>query len=480
MTALALIASGGTAWVLQRDRVDGAIDAEFSQTRAELQTLAESGVDPDTGEPFQDADRLLYTMMSRKVPGTNEGMVAFVGDQLRYRTQDIGLPIASDTELMAEVATAWQLERSRFDSVETSEREYRYAAIPVTVGDTTPGALIIAHDRGREQAALTDTFVTYAIVAGVALLVLAVVGRIFAGRLLRPLRALRGTAEQITDSDLSGRIPAEGNDDISDLARTFNEMLARLETSFRSQRRLLDDAGHELRTPITIVRGHLELMDPNDPQDAADTRELTLSELDRMHRLADDLVMLAKADAPGFVQPVRTEVGTLLDNVLDQARRLGARRWRMDERIEASANLDPQRITQAMLQLAANAVKFSPDGSTVTLGSQLLDGVLTLWVRDEGTGIAIEEQERIFERFTRGSTATGPQVEGSGLGLSIVAAIAEGHEGTVTVDSAPGLGARFTLRLPAADVELDDSTDEEIIVEDDSLRLEPSPDEGAR
>ncbi|MEE6282610.1 sensor histidine kinase [Georgenia sunbinii] len=471
MTALALIASGGTAWYFQRERVDNSIDVELRQTIAELNTLATTGIDPETGEPFVDADRLLHTMMSRKAPGTTEGMIAFVGDHLRFETADIGLPLADDPEFVAEVAGTWQQDRSWLKSVTTPVAEYRYAAIPVQVGDTPPGALVVAHDRGLEQGALTSTFVTYGIVAGGALLVLAVVGWVIAGRLLRPLRALRETAEQITDSDLSRRIPADGDDDISDLARTFNDMLTRLEISFSSQRRLLDDAGHELRTPITIVRGHLELMDPSDPQDAAATRELTLSELDRMHRLADDLVMLAKADAPGFVQPVRTEVGTLLDNVLDQARRLGPRRWRINERVEATANLDPQRITQAMLQLAANAVKFSPAGSTVTIGSRIEDGTLALWVRDEGTGIPVDEQATIFERFTRGTTASGSQIEGSGLGLSIVAAITESHGGQVRVDSAPGLGARFTLWLPASDAELDESPDDEIVVDDDNLEI---------
>src|SRR5699024_2917573 len=138
-----------------------------------------------------------------------------------------------------------------------------------------------------------DTFRTYALVAAAALVVLAAVAWVLAGRLLRPVRALREAAEQISDTDLSRRIPVTGTDDLSELTRTVNDMLARLETSFRSQRLLLDDAGHELRTPITIVRGHLEVMDPADPDDAAATRELALSELDRMHRLTDDLVLLA-------------------------------------------------------------------------------------------------------------------------------------------------------------------------------------------
>src|SRR5699024_1575767 len=112
---------------------------------------------------------------------------------------------------------------------------------------------------------------------------------------------LRTTAARISDTDLTTRIPVAGNDDISVLATTFNNMLDRLAEAFASQRRLLDDAGHELRTPLTIIRGHLELMDPADAADAAETQELALHELDRMHRLADDLVLLAKSEAPDFI-----------------------------------------------------------------------------------------------------------------------------------------------------------------------------------
>src|SRR5690625_2729568 len=176
-------------------------------------------------------------------------------------------------------------------------------------------------------------------------------------------------------------------------------------TAFRSQRQLLDDAGHELRTPITIVRGHLELMDPADEQDATETRQLALRELDRMHRLADDLVLLAKSEAPDFVRTEPTHIGPLLDNILDHARQLGDRQWRVTERVEAVVAVDRQRVAQAMFQLAANAVKFSDDGSTIHLGAGLHDDEVALWVQDEGIGIDPDEQGRIFDRF---ATVTGP------------------------------------------------------------------------
>src|SRR5690606_17848029 len=300
LSALALAAAGGTAWALQLRQVDRDIQGALERTYAELVTLAETGVDPETGESFQETGRLLYTMMSREVPAPYEGMVAFARDDLRYRTQDIGVPLAQDPEFVDAVADTWTADGVVFDTIRTAQREYRYAGIPVQVGDSTPGSIVLAFDRGALRSAVGDTFRTYAIVAVASLALLAVVAWVLSGRLLRPLRTLRETAGQISDTDLSRRIPVDGDDDLSELARTFNDMLDRLDTAFRSQRRLLDDAGHELRTPITIVRGHLELMDPADPQDAADTRELALRELDRMHRLADDLVLLAKSEAPDF------------------------------------------------------------------------------------------------------------------------------------------------------------------------------------
>jgi signal transduction histidine kinase len=229
-------------------------------------------------------------------------------------------------------------------------------------------------------------------------------------------------------------------------------MLDRLETAFDSQRLLLDDAGHELRTPLTILRGHLELLDPADPADTAATRALALDEVDRMHRLVEDLVTLAKAERPDFVQLAPVDVGRLTDDVLDKARALGQRRWSIDERVEATVWLDAQRITQAWLQLAANAVKFSADGTKVAFGSAVQHGRVRLWVRDEGPGVSPEDSGRIFERFTRGHAGRG--VEGSGLGLPIVTAIAEAHGGTIQLRTRLGEGSTFTLDLPAQNQEL--------------------------
>ena len=223
--------------------------------------------------------------------------------------------------------------------------------------------------------------------------------------------------------------------------------LDRLEGVFRSQRTLLDDVGHELRTPLTIVRGHLELMDADDPRDVIAARDVALFELARMSRLVDDLMTLARVDRPDFVRPAPTDVGRLTDDLLDTLRPLAERRWVVDARADGVAHLDTQRIAQAVVQLAANAARHSPDGSTIAIGSETdADGTCRIWVRDEGEGIALDEQPRIFDRFYRGSSLDDS--EGSGIGLSIVSAITTAHGGTVTVRSRPGQGATFTMTFP--------------------------------
>ena len=159
--------------------------------------------------------------------------------------------------------------------------------------------------------------------------------------------------------------------------------------------------------------------------------------------------LLAKTNAPGFLHPVEAELADLTDSVLAKAQALAPdRAWSLAGRADATALLDPVRVTQAWLQLAENAVKYSPAGSPVELGSAVdpAAGTVELWVRDHGPGIPEQQSARIFERFARAEVGRG--VDGSGLGLSIVAAIAAGHGGTASARNAQDGGARVTIELP--------------------------------
>jgi signal transduction histidine kinase len=271
-----------------------------------------------------------------------------------------------------------------------------------------------------------------------------------AGRVLAPVRSATETARKLTETDMSQRVPVPaGNDEIADLARTFNAMLDRLESAFRTQRQFLDDAGHELRTPITIIRGHLEL-EGDDPDERAETRAVVLDELDRMARIVNDLLVLARAEERDFLQREAVDLDVLTTDLLVKARGLADRDWRLSATGHGVVVVDRQRVTQAVMNLLDNAARHTQTGSVIDLGSELVDGEARLWVADQGPGIAPRDQARIFDRFARSHDARGRSGT-AGLGLAIVKSIAEAHGGRVEVHSRPAAGARFTLIIPASD-----------------------------
>ena len=313
-------------------------------------------------------------------------------------------------------------------------------------GRVSSGALVIVTFLDDAQEGLNGLIRTYAITALLSLIVITGLAAWQAGRLLAPVGRLSETAQEISATDLSRRLPETGNDDITALTRTVNGMLVRLEDAFVGQRQFLDDAGHELRTPLTVLRGHLEVLDQGDPQDVAETRALLLDELDRMSRLVGDLILLAKTGRPDFLDAQPVSLERLTHTVLAKARGLGDRAWRLDGAGEAIVPMDEQRITQAVLQLADNAVKHTEPGDEIAIGSAVGGGRARIWVRDTGPGVPAEDQERIFDRFARSQVAEDD--EGFGLGLSIVNAIAEAHAGTVSVEDAVPAGACFVISLP--------------------------------
>jgi signal transduction histidine kinase len=449
LSTLAMVVAGFASYVVQRARVDARVDRSLGQELEEFAAFAEQGIDPRTGERFTTVRRLLAVALERNVADEHQSFLTLVnGEPFPMPAPGRVLRIEDYPTVLAELAALDRADAGAVGEAETAVGTVRYAALPVAVESDAGarGLFVVAYAIDLEQQELIDAARTYAVVATFSLVVVAIGGWLVAGRLLAPVRLLRRAAQQISETDLTRRIPVRGTDDVSALARTFNAMLDRLEEAFATQRQFLDDAGHELRTPITIVRGHLEILDVRDPAEVADTRELVLSELDRMGRLVDDLVTLAKSRRPDFVRPARMDVGRLTDEAYDKARALGERRWVVDERADLELEADEQRLTQALVQLAHNAVKVTQPGDTIALGSSIDDGVVRLWVRDTGPGVSERDVERIFSRFARGEDVR--DAEGSGLGLAIVAAIAESHGGRVDVRSRPGHGATFTLVIP--------------------------------
>lgn len=462
LAALALLVAGYTAAALQERQVDARIQADLNAAAEEFRVLANVGINPRTSEPFASPEELVRTAMERVIPARNEGVLGVVDGQIEYTSRLADISLEDDPELVAALGPMVAASDITSTTLTTSITEYRLIAVPVrSAQDTTESqtddarvpsesgtALVLGYDRAAEQEDFGQVFVTYAWIAAAALGVVAVVGWLVAGRLLLPVRVLATTASTIGRDNPQERIPVSGTDDMAHMAESVNQMLDRIEHALESQRQLVGDVRHELQTPLTIVRGHLELMDVGDPQEAREVRDLALDEIARMSRVVDDLTILATSDRPDFVTQGEVRIGPLTDDVLDKSVMLGDRIWVVDERAEVDTWVDRERLTQAWLQLAANAVKFSAEGSEIGIGSAVDGDWVRLWVRDNGVGIHEAEQDAIFDRFTRvGDRST----EGSGLGLTIVRAIAHGHGGTVDVSSVEGEGSTFTISIPLAD-----------------------------
>lgn len=451
VTIAGMALAGATAYLVQQQRTLAAVDVALS-------AVVESALFVAADSAGADLDSVLGDVVQRLQPKANESSLAIIdgaaaltpGGAVDFRIEDTP---AFVERLVTETAGGDVVQGTAV----LGERSVRYIAVPVTVrNDARAGVFVSAIDLDAELEPLNGAFLTFAFVAIGAVIAIGVVGWVVAGRLLSPLRALRDAAERITVTDLSERIPVVGHDDVSELTRTVNDMLDRVDGALTGQRRLLDDVGHELKTPITIVRGHLEVMRVDDPVDVANTRDLVVDELDRMARLVRDIVTLADADRPRALSRQLVPIAEFTERLRDKASALSSHEWVVREKADVFASIDSGRLTQAMLQLAANAASHGGAGAVIEIGSSIATPpdaphLLRIFVTDHGDGIPLDAQARIFERFRRGVGGRG--VDGSGLGLAIVAAIAAAHGGRVEVSSRPGSGATFTLELPLVTAE---------------------------
>jgi two-component system, OmpR family, sensor kinase len=455
MVTLALTGAGAIVYLIESQRIDQQIDERIDQA---FSGLAQFQADADTGGQLGTLEELLRGFLSSQVPAENETLVGWYDGAVQLTSAKSHIDVK--TQAFAEAAASIATTNGTTTIVQDDDTLIMDAqTVQVTPDDV--GALIVVTYATETRQGLHDTIRTYAIVALLSLVIITALAWAQAGRLLAPLRTLRETADEVTDSDLSNRLPVTGNDDITALTRTVNRMLDRLESAFVGQRQFLDDAGHELKTPLTVLRGHLELLDIGSPQEIAETRELLLDEVDRMSRLVGDLILLAKSDRPDFVSHRQVDLTGLTIDVLAKARGLGDRRWTLDETASVIASVDEQRLTQALLQLCDNAVKHTGPGDEIALGSSYDGATARLWVRDSGPGVPPADRDQIFERFGRSEVLDHD--EGFGLGLSIVRAIALAHDGSVTVADAHPHGAVFTLVIPTGVEPLTDEDDDEVV-----------------
>jgi signal transduction histidine kinase len=453
--ALMLILSWVVARELLISQVETRIQQELAGEVSELRVLAAEGA-PTAFESGPRARALLRLYLNRSIPDRNETMFSIVDGVVDARTSDVPpVRLDEDPGLVSGLAV---LDEVTYGATDTSAGLVRYVAVPVSDSSAGQSGTLVVAIFADAESADADSVIRTLLLTSLAGLALATgVGWLVAGRVLAPIRYMRDTAREITDTDLDSRIPLTGRgDEFDDLATTFNAMLDRLQDAFASQREFVDDAGHELRTPLTIVRGHLELLQSaTDPDDRAQLMTVISDELARMARIVHDLQTLTKANQPGFLRRAPLDVADLVDDVLVRAQALADRDWRLDTRCEGVIEADRDRVSQALIQLAQNATQHTRLGDEIGIGCRDEGTEMCFWVRDTGVGIEPKDRERVFQRFAR---ADGPRTEGAGLGLSIVTAIALAHGGTITVVDTVGGGATFEMRLPTSEQEDGPST----------------------
>lgn len=352
--------------------------------------------------------------------------------------------------------------RTIFESAKyPNEPPLRLISVPIIYR----GNLLYIVQVGTSMESIEDTLrrflVLLTIAVPIALAVSLAGGWFLAGRALRPVDAITLAAQRIAAGDLSQRLTmSRAPDEIGRLAATFNDMIGRLDASFRQIRQFTSDASHELRTPLTVMKGETELVlrRPRPLEDYQSVLESNLEEIDRMTHIVDELLFLSRADM-GEVKmeslPIALE--SLVEDIHRQATLLG-----QDRNIEvvlgtimpAVVQGDELRLRELLLNLVENAVKYSHAGGKVEIALVTDPQQARLSVTDQGIGISPQDQQRIFNRFFRTDEARAHTKKGTGLGLAICAWIAESHKGRVEVKSEPGQGATFTVILPLAGQQL--------------------------
>jgi len=281
------------------------------------------------------------------------------------------------------------------------------------------------------------------------------VGWVVAGRLLAPVDRITEVARRIQATDLSDRISLVGpEDELKRLADTFDSMLERLDEAFVAQRRFIADASHELRNPLAVIRTNLDVVmsDPEaDEQALRDTSAVVRRATERMARMVDDLLALARLESPQHLDE-QVDLGEVANEIADEFAAV-AQSHDVELRRSISEGIfvagDRYALKRALANLAQNALRYAPADSAVTIAAGSKDGWVWTAVEDEGPGIAPEHREQVFERFWRTDKSRSRSLGGSGLGLSIVQQVAQAHSGLVRLASEVGRGSTFVIWIPA-------------------------------
>lgn len=313
---------------------------------------------------------------------------------------------------------------------------------------------------GDIEESLRVLRLTLGIAFPIALLITVLVGYRIARNSLAPVDEITATAHRITSQSLRQRIPATGTDDeIGRLIATLNDMIGRLEGSFTAITQFTTNAAHEMRTPLTILRGEMELALRRKDISSSERAvlESNTEEVNRLIGIVEDLFTLARADSNALSLSYEViALDALLERLMSKVRALADSKHIAAELVISEPCTvvgDSNRLTQVVINLADNAVKYSPEHSSIAITLKRIKNTAEIVVRDTGMGIDPEHHEKIFERFYRTDDARTRSEGGTGLGLAIARSIIAAHNGDIRVESTPGQGSAFVITLPIAEID---------------------------
>lgn len=441
VVALALLLGGLLLVGLLRDSLSSGLESQAEARAASLVTqIEQSGVpgaideDDDDDDGGDDDDRRAGPAPREERGDGPDDTVLWVSDEdgaVVASSQAVAVPTAEDGEVALPGA------------------DHDYVLVSEDAEDPDGEEYLVRVAVSTEEVADSTAALVPLLGVGLPVLLLVVAGTtwVVTGRALRPVERMRAEVAEISDDRLDRRVPVPGSrDEVHRLALTMNEVLGRLESSRERQQRFVSDASHELRSPLASIRQTAEVSQAHPgalPE--GELAEAVLEEGLRMQRIVEQMLVLTRADERG-VRP-REEVD-LDDLVLGQARRVAREGLHVDTRGVGPARVvgDAAALTQVVRNLVDNAARHA--GTRIAVGLVEQQGGAVLYVDDDGSGVPIEERERVFERFVRLDESRSRDAGGSGLGLAIVREIVRAHGGEAHVEDSPLGGARFVVRLP--------------------------------
>ncbi|MCY4110604.1 MAG: HAMP domain-containing sensor histidine kinase [Chloroflexi bacterium] len=332
-------------------------------------------------------------------------------------------------------------------------REIGQLHMPQALGPAGP--LPIGSDARAvlERAFINETVRSLLIGLAIAVGVALVVGVVIAAGITRPLRRLTAAARGVAAGDLRARSGLAGRDELATVGAAFDDMAASLQAQEAARRNLFADIAHELRTPVTVIEGNLQAMLDGVYDRSDETLRSTLDRAEGLHRLVEDIRDLSLADVGKLdLSLEQVALGRVLDDATSAMRSQAQAKGVALEAAPAAgqALADEARLRQILANLLDNAVRHTPSGGSIAIRSGAVDeGTCWIEVADTGEGIPAEDLPHIFDRFYRGTDASGRKTRGSGLGLAIARALVEAMDGQLTARSTPGEGSTFRIELAA-------------------------------